>query len=120
MSSSDQTEQATLAPRLRQKRRSFLLSILLGGIFIFVAAAGALDFLLGPETLRIAVGPSGSDDHKLMQELAQTFARDRSAVRLSVISTDGGPESLALLGTSKTDIAVARGDLDMPTDAQSV
>jgi TRAP transporter TAXI family solute receptor len=120
MSSSEQTEQPILAPRLRQKRRSLSLFILFAGIFIFVAVAGALYFALQPETLRIAVGPSGSDDQKLMHALAQTFARDRSAVRLSVIPTDSGAESIALLGTSQTDLAVARGDLEMPADAQSV
>src|SRR5450759_279469 len=120
MSSSDQTEQSTLAPLLRQKRRSLSLSILFAGIFIFVAAAGALYVALRPVTLRIAVGPSGSEDQKLIQALAQTFARQQSAVRLSPIATDGAAESIALLGASKTDLAVARGDLEMPADAQSV
>jgi TRAP transporter TAXI family solute receptor len=120
MSSSDPTEQPMLAPLLRENRRSLSLFILLAGMFIFVAAAGALYFALRPEILRIAVGPSGSDDQKLIQALAQTFARDRSSVRLAVIPTDGAAESIALLGASKTDLAVTRGDLDMPADAQSV
>jgi TRAP transporter TAXI family solute receptor len=120
MSSSDQTEESNSAPLRRQKRRRFSLFILFAGIFVFVAAAGALYFALRPETLRIAVGPSGSDDQKLVQALAQTFARERSAVRLSPIPTDGAAESIALLGASKTDLAVARGDLEMPADAQSV
>jgi TRAP transporter TAXI family solute receptor len=71
-------------------------------------------------TVRIAVGPSGSDDQKLIQALAQTFARERTAVRISPISTDGATESIALLAASKADLAVARGDLDMSVDAQSV
>jgi TRAP transporter TAXI family solute receptor len=90
------------------------------GIFIFIAAAGALYFALRPEALRIAVGPSGSDDQKLIQALAQTFARQKSAIRLAPIPTDGAMQSLALLRASKTDLAVTRGDLDMPADAQSV
>ncbi len=48
------------------------------------------------------------------------FARERSAVRLSLISTDGEAESISLLAASETDLAVARGDLEMPTDAESV
>jgi TRAP transporter TAXI family solute receptor len=120
MPSSDQTVETTRAPLPRQKRRSFWLFILLAGILIFTAAAGALYVALRPVTLRIAVGPSGSDDQKLINTLAQTFARERSAVRLSPISTDGAAESISLLGASKTDLAVARGDLEMPADAQSV
>ena len=108
------------APLRRQQHRRFFLFTLLAAIFIFVAAAAALYFALRPETLRIAVGPSGSDDQKLIQALAQTFARQKSAVRLAPIPTDGATPSLALLRASKTDLAVTRADLDMPADAQSV
>jgi TRAP transporter TAXI family solute receptor len=108
------------APLLRQKRRRFSFFILFAGIFVFIAAAGALYFALRPEVLRIAVGPAGSDDQKLIQALAQTFTRQQSPVRLSVIPTDSANESLALLRANKADLAVARGDLDMPADAQSV
>ena len=120
MPSSEQAAEANKAPLLRQKRKRFSLFILLAGIFVFVAAAGALYFALRPETLRIAVGPSGSDDQKLVQALAQTFARERSSVRLTAIPTDGATQSLALLAASRTDLAIARGDLAMPADAQSV
>src|ERR1700761_8478925 len=105
---------------LRQKRRRFAFFILFAGILVFIAAAGALYLALRPEVLRIAVGPAGSDDQKLIQALAQRFSRDKSSIRLSVISTDSATESLALLGADKADLAVARGDLDMPPDAQSV
>jgi TRAP transporter TAXI family solute receptor len=108
------------APLLRQKRQRSAFLILLIGVFVFAAAAGALYYTLRPETLRIAVGPSDSDDQKLIQALAQSFARQRSAVRLAPIPTNGPTESLALLGAGKADLAVARGDLDMPADAQSV
>src|ERR1700742_913593 len=71
---------------LRQKRRRFSFFILFAGILVFIAAAGALYLALRPEVLRIAVGPAGSDDQKLIQALAQRFARDKSAVRRAVIS----------------------------------
>src|ERR1019366_7801361 len=83
-------------------------------------AAGALYYALRPVTLRIAVGPPGSDDQKLIQVLAQSFARDGSAVRLFPITTGGAVESIALLAASKADLAVARADLDMPGDAETV
>src|ERR1700683_5553517 len=120
MSAPDPIEQSSSAPLRRQQRRRNLLFILFAGIFIFVAIAGALYFALRPETLRIAVGPPGSDDQKLIQLLAQTFARQHNSIRLAPISTEGAVESVALLAASKTDMAVARGDLDMPADAESV
>jgi TRAP-type uncharacterized transport system substrate-binding protein len=52
--------------------------------------------------------------------MAKTFADDGRAVRLSPITTDGAVESLALLGASKADLAVARADLDMPGNAETV
>ena len=120
MSAPDPIEQPSSAPLRREQRRRNLLFILFAGIFVFVAIAGALYFALRPETLRIAVGPPGSDDQKLVQLLAQTFARQHNSIRLAPISTEGAVESVALLAASKTDMAVARGDLDMPADAQSV
>ena len=101
-------------------RKSYSLLILAAGIFLFGAAAGALYLVLRPVTLRIAVGPPGSDDQKLVQALAQSFARDRSSVRLSPITTEGATEAIALFAASKTDLAVARDDLNLPADAESV
>ena len=119
MSSSDRDETSEAPPR-RRKRRDNALLVLAAGIFLFGTAAGGLYYVLRPVTLRIAVGPPGSDDQKLVQALAQTFARDGSAVRLQPIATDGAIESIALLTAKKADLAVARGDLDLPADAQSV
>jgi len=119
MTSSDLSEQPQIS-RSRGKRKSYSLLILAAGIFLFGATAGALYLVLRPVTLRIAVGPAGSDDQKLIQALAQTFARDRSPVRLSPITTEGASEAIALFATSKADLAVARGDLNLPANAESV
>src|SRR5258705_3608004 len=120
MSSTEGTNETSDASRRHRRRRNSLLLALAVGFLVFGAAAGALYYALRPVTLRIAVGPPGSDDHKLIQAMAEAFASDSSAVRLSPITTDGAVEALALLGTSKTDLAVARGDLEMPADAQTV
>jgi TRAP transporter TAXI family solute receptor len=116
---SDQNENAAPS-RPRRKRKSYALLILAAGIFLFGVAAGTLYYVLRPTTLRIAVGPAGSDDQKLIQLMAQTFARDGSAVRLAPIATEGAAASIALLGDGKADLAVARGDLDLPANAESV
>ena len=63
----------------------------------FGVAAGTLYYVLRPTTLRIAVGPAGSEDQKLIQLMAQTFARENSAVRLSLVTTEGTAESIALV-----------------------
>jgi TRAP transporter TAXI family solute receptor len=107
-------------PLRRRKRRDYSLLVLAAGIFLFGAAAATLYYVLRPVTLRIAVGPPGSDDQKLIQALAQIFARDSLSVRLAPVSTEGATESLALLTAKKADLAVARGDLDLPGNAESV
>ncbi len=104
----------------RRKNRISALLVLAAGLLVFAGAAGALYLALRPVTLRIAVGPPGSDDQKLIQALGQTLARDKSSIRLAPISTEGAAESIALLAAGKTDLAVARGDLEMPADAESV
>src|SRR5437667_1594460 len=119
MSSSDLTEQPDV-PRRRRQRKNYSLLILAVGIFLFGVAAGTLYLALRPVTLKIAVGPPGSDDLKLIQALTQTFARDASAVRLSPVTTEGATESIALFSAGKADLAVARGDLNLPANAESV
>jgi TRAP transporter TAXI family solute receptor len=106
--------------RPRRKRKSYALLILAAGMLAFAVAAGTLYYVLRPTTLRIAVGPPGSEDQKLIQLMAQTFARDGSPVRLSPITTEGAAESIALFTAGKADLAVARGDLDLPENAESV
>ena len=120
MSSSDATSASSDAARRRRRRSNTLLLVLAVGFLIFGAAAGALYYALQPVTLRIAVGPAGSDDHKVIEATAKAFASESRTVRLSAITTDGAVEALALLGAGKTDLAVGRGDLEMPADAQTV
>src|SRR5579859_1333563 len=106
------------AIRRRKQGSPFLL--IAAALLIVAAIAGAAFMLSRPATLRIAVGPPGSDDQKMIQSLAQTFINEGSPVRLTVISTAGPVESLGLLNTGETDLAVGRADEDMPKGAGSV
>jgi len=107
-------------PLRRRKRKDYSLLVLAAGIFLFGAVAAATYYVLRPVTLRVAVGPAGSDDEKLIKALAQAFTHEGSPVRLAPIVTEGTTESIALLAASKADMAVARGDLDLPASATSV
>jgi hypothetical protein len=117
MAPSNEMPEGKNAAVRRSANNKFFIFVLISGILLFATAAGALYFLVRPEYLRIAVGPAGSDDVKLIQAMAQTFARERSHIRLSPIVTDGAIESISLMRQSKIDLAVARGDLEMPADA---
>jgi TRAP-type uncharacterized transport system substrate-binding protein len=120
MSSSDGTNEPSDAARRGRRRTKTLLLILAIGFLVFGAAAGTLFYALRPVTLRIAVGPPGSNDDKVIEAMAEAFASESRTVRLSPIMAPGAVEALALLGAGKADLAVGRGDLEMPTDAQTV
>jgi TRAP transporter TAXI family solute receptor len=91
---------------------------------VFLAVIGALAagyyFSMRPVLLRIAVGPANSDDLKLVQALTQGFAQTHSHIRLRPVLTDGAVASAKALADDKVDLAVIRGDLDVPRNAQAV
>ncbi|MET4426363.1 TAXI family TRAP transporter solute-binding subunit [Bradyrhizobium sp. RT3a] len=103
----------------RRKARSLLL-VLAVGFAVFLAAGGALYYVLQPTTLRVAVGPTGSEDHAVVEAMAEAFADESRTVMLSPVTTAGAAESLALLGNGKAELAVGRADLSMPSDAQTL
>ena len=95
---------------------------MLAGVLAIVGAlAAGYYFAMRPVTLRIAVGPANSDDLKVVQALAQALNnQQRSQIRLRPVPTDGATASASLLGESKADLAIIRGDLDVPKNAQAV
>jgi TRAP transporter TAXI family solute receptor len=101
------------------KRATFI--VLVAGALVFaVALIGLLFFSWRPATLSIAVGPPGSEDVKVVQEIAQAFTRERHYVRLRVMITEGAAESAAAIGHHQADLAVVRADVNLPPDALSV
>src|SRR3977135_3042934 len=107
------------SPRSAKRRLTF---VTLAGVLAIVGALVAgYYFAMRPVTLRIAVGPANSDDLKVVQNLTQAFNNQRnSVVRLRPVPTDGALASASLLGEGKADLAIIRGDLDVPKNAQTV
>jgi TRAP transporter TAXI family solute receptor len=98
---------------------------------VFIAIAGTLAiigtlaagyyFAMRPVSLRIAVGPAGSDDLRVVQALTQAFAaQSHSQIRLRPIQTEGATASAEALAEGKADLAIIRGDLNVPKNAQAV
>ena len=100
-------------------RKTALVSLAL--VFAIVGAlVGGYYFAMRPVTLKIAVGPANSDDVKVVQALTQAFAQSKGFVRLRPVQTDGATASADLLAEGKADLAIVRGDLDVPKNAQAV
>lgn len=107
------------SPRSAKRRLTFIT--LAGVLAIIGALAAGYYFAMRPVALRIAVGPANSDDLKVVQNLAQAFNNQRnSLVRLRPVQTDGALASASLLGDGKVDLAIIRGDLEVPKNAQAV
>ncbi len=87
---------------------------------IFGALAGGYYFAMRPVTLKIAVGPPNSDDVKVVQTLTQAFTQSKGSVRLRPIQTDGVTASATALAEGKADLAIVRGDVEVPKNAQAV
>src|SRR5438477_4513002 len=107
-------------PSLRSSARRAMLITLAGLLAIVGALAGGYYFAMRPVSLRIAVGPANSDDVKLVQALTQAFTQSHGYVRLRPVQTDGAAASAKDLADGKVDLAIIRGDLEVPKNAQAV
>jgi len=121
MASDGAVETVTTPARPKRPTHNFGLLMLLCAAFAMVLlVVGAVYLYLQPVTLRIAVGPANSDDLKVVQALSHAFSREHSNVRLRIVSTEGASQSAAALASKSVDLAVIRGDLEVPKDAASV
>ena len=108
-------------PSPRSNRRRKMMLVVIAGILAIVAAvASSYYFAMKPVPLRIAVGPANSDDVKVVQALVQAFSRDHSKVRLRPMFTDGATASAKALADGTADLAIIRGDLEVPKNARAV
>nr|WP_082747953.1 TAXI family TRAP transporter solute-binding subunit [Bradyrhizobium macuxiense] len=113
---------ADILPKPRRTARQRLMFVLIAGVLAIVGTLTAgYYFAVRPVTLRIAVGPPNSEDLKLVQTLAQAFNNQQhSQVKLRPVQTDGAPASAQTLADGKADLAIIRGDLEVPKNAQAV
>jgi len=107
-------------PSPRTAKRKMMFITLAGILAIAGALVGTYYFAMRPVTLRIAVGPANSDDVRVVQALTQAFAHTRGLVRLRPMQTDGATASAQALAEGKADLAIIRGDLEVPKNAQAV
>jgi TRAP-type uncharacterized transport system substrate-binding protein len=110
----------TFGDRLRRMSRHSVL-IVTGMILAGAGIAVVVSYIQSkPMTLKIAVGPRQSEDLRLIQALAQHFARERAPVRLNVARLEGAQQSAEALDTGAADLAVVRRDIAMPKSGQVI
>jgi TRAP transporter TAXI family solute receptor len=107
-------------PSPRPAKHKAMFITLAGVLAIVGTFAAGYHFSTQPEILRIAVGPANSDDIKVVQALTQAFSQAHGHVRLHPVQTEGSVASAQALADDKVDLAIVRGDLDVPKNAQAV
>lgn len=89
-------------------------------IMLFGVGLAAWHIASAPKTLRIAVGPIGSEDMRMVAAFAQGLSREQSGIRLKTTLTADLAESARLIDAGKVDLAIVRPDVLMPTKADTV
>ncbi|MBP2430571.1 TRAP transporter TAXI family solute receptor [Bradyrhizobium japonicum] len=113
---------ASMSPKpLRSAKRRLMFVLIAGALAIIGTLMAGYYFAVRPVTLRIAVGPANSDDLKVVQALAQAFNnQQQTQVKLRPVQTEGATASAQTLADGKADLAIIRGDLEVPKNAQAV
>ena len=99
-------------------RRVWLIGIV-GTLALAAIVAYGL-YLTRPMPLRIAVGPPGSEDARLITTIAAQLGRDRAPIRLRVVAKDGPDDAAAAIDSNEVSIAVVRRDVAMPAKGQAI
>lgn len=94
-------------------------------LFLFAVAALAVTTLLAiwamqPTRLRIAVGPPGSGEVRIVQAIARSFAAKKADLRLTVLTTRDMRASAFALQDGQVDLAIVRPDVLLPSDSASI
>ena len=116
----DLPEAPALPLPLRPVRRQMTFVMLASILAIIGTVVATYYFAMRPVILRVAVGPANSDDVKVVQALTQGFAQSHGHIRLRPVQTDSVMASAQALADGKVELAIIRGDLDVPKNAQAV
>ena len=101
---------------------TWLRIILVASVVVLVTGAGLFVYhwYTRPTTLTVAVGSLDGEAPKLMSALASRLAATNAPVRLKLAETTTALEAAEMFSSSKTDLAVVRGDVGDLSQAQAV
>ncbi|PZU82700.1 MAG: C4-dicarboxylate ABC transporter substrate-binding protein [Chelatococcus sp.] len=98
-------------------RRGF--TALAGLLAIAGITASLFYFLSQPRTLRLAVGPLGSEDARMAAGFVQGLNREKAPIRIRLVLTEGSAESAARVDADEADLAIVRPDIALPAKADT-
>ncbi len=98
--------------------------IVIAAVLLLAGVGGAsYYFATLPTQLKIAVGPPGSEDERVVEEIAHQLREDRPAfrgIRLTLLRKENTTDTAKALEKGEADFAVVRRDINMPKDGQVV
>jgi TRAP-type uncharacterized transport system substrate-binding protein len=86
-------------------RHTWLVTIL-GTIVLGGALWAAVYYTNRANTMRIAAGPAGGVDVKLVQLLTDKFAKDHDSIKIELVTTNSDKDSVQALINNSADLAV--------------
>ena len=94
-------------------------------ILLLLAGVGGVSYYFAtlPTQLKIAVGPPGSEDERVVEEIALQMREDRPAfrgIRLTLLRKENTVETAKALEKGEAHLAIVRRDINMPKDGQVV
>jgi TRAP-type uncharacterized transport system substrate-binding protein len=102
--------------RFRMLLRHTWLVTILGTLVIGALVWWLVYITIAPTDMKIAAGPGGSANVKLVKLLTQRFVAERDKVRLSLVPTDGPQQSLQTITNNDADLAIIPSMIDNSPD----
>ncbi len=101
--------------RMRQRLKTIAIALIGVAVVAFLAHA-----LLAPRVLRIAVGPMGNSEVKVVVAFLQALQRERASIRLKLVLTEGSGASAREFEARRVDLAVVRSDVGLPEQSATI
>ena len=96
------------------------LKLIAGALVLIAALAFVFHAVFAPKVLRVAVGPLGGSEMRVVVAFLQALQRERSSVRLKLVLTEDTSASAKALSSGLADLAVVRSDAGLPTQSATV
>jgi TRAP-type uncharacterized transport system substrate-binding protein len=96
-------------------RNTWLVTIV--GTVILVGVVWLAFYLISEDTvMKVAAGPAGSVDVRLVEFLAKKFAHDGDSIKLEVVTTSGPAQSAQAITDHSADLAILPPDVGASAD----
>lgn len=89
-------------------------TLLLVAAVVLALMGVAYAFITAPTWLKVAVGPPGSAEERLVHAFAQQLKAQKAGIRLNLVSVPEVKQAAEFLDRGKADLAIVRPDVKVP------